>query len=542
VIAVVIAAACMISLTTKAVLARASCTSTPLLVNVAASNDIAPAVQTVANAFNSKNPTSAGRCVQVQVDQADSAVDAWIPDSSLWVDVARSYPIGAQVVQPTGKSVALSPVLLVTTKAVAAETGVFTAPPSWALLLPSSFGGPPASMGISVDMPDPTTTGAGLASLIQVSRQLGTGATARTALTDFAFGVESTENFDSASALAQFVATTQPPFDRRAITVASEQAVLAYDETSPKSPLDAVYATSLNQALGAPELDYPYVLTTSQTVAQRAALKFGKYLQSSYAQSVVRAHGFRSANGRPDVIPLSAGLANQPLQLASAATPAEAVASLQNWKQLGLGFRDLVLQDVSPAMSQPSGLAGLTLEQLLVRSSATGLGLFPDSSQIGLWLIGQSQSVSHPYNQVVPIGPLSATIGVLTRRAQIDEIDATLATSAHGSLALNDAILAAYQKMSATYQPHYVNAVILLTSGADTARGDISASTLVADLHRLFNPNRQIGIFILDFGSGGNFAALQQIANATGGAAFQVTNPADIGQVFLQAVSQRVGS
>src|SRR5215469_3832576 len=137
-IAVVIAVACMIGLTANAAIRTASCSNTPVLVNVVASNDIAPAVQSVANAFNNQNVTSAGRCVQVQVDQADSAteaaqidgqakpqgasVDAWIPDSSLWVDVTRSYPVGAQTVQPTGKSVARSPLLLVTTKPVATAT------------------------------------------------------------------------------------------------------------------------------------------------------------------------------------------------------------------------------------------------------------------------------------------------------------------------------------------------------------------------------------------------------------------------------------
>jgi Ca-activated chloride channel homolog len=555
VIAVVIAAVCMISLTAKAVLGQASCTNTPLLVNVVASNDIAPAVENVANSFNNENPTTAGRCVQVQVDQADSAteaaqidgqagrqgaaVDAWIPDSSLWVDVTRSYPLGAQIVQPTGQSVAKSPLMLVTTKAVAAETGVFTAPPGWALLLPSSVGGPPASTGISVDLPDPTTSAAGLASLIQVSRQIGTGATARTAVTEFALGVQSTENFDSAAALAQFVATTQPPFDRRAITVATEQAVLAYDKNTPKSPLDAVYATGSSQPLGTPELDYPYVLTASQPAVLRAAAKFGNYLQTSYAQSVIRSYGFRSNNGSTDIMPRSADLATQRLQLASTATPAEAAANLQDWQRLGLGFRDLVLQDVSPAMSQPSGLANLSLEQLLAQTASKGLGLFPDSTQMGVWLIGKSSSVSQPYAEAVPIGPLSANIGVLSRRAYIDQIDVTATTSPSGSLALNDAILDAYKKMSASYASQYVNAVIVLTAGAD-AHGDMSASSLVAQLQKLYNPNRKVEVIILQFGAQGNFQAMQQIAAATGGAAFQVTNPAEIGQVFVEAVSQRV--
>ncbi len=546
----------MITLTTKAVLGRASCTNTPVLANVVASDDIAPAVQVVANTFNNQNATVGGRCVQVQVDEADSAteaaqidgqaarqgavVDAWIPDSSLWVDVARTYPVGAQVVQPTGKSVALSPLMLVTTRAVATETGVFTAPPSWGLLLPSAYGGPPASEGISVDLPDPTTSAAGLASLIQVSRQLGTGATARTAVTDFALGVQSTENFDSPTALAQFVATTQPPFDRKAITVATEQAVLAYDKTTPNAPLDAVYATGADQALGTPELDYPYVLTASQAAPLQAAAKFGNYLQTAYAQSVLRSYGFRSANGQADVMPRSAGLSGQPLQLAGAASPTEAAANLQVWQRLGLGFRDLVLTDVSPAMNQPSGLGTLTLEQLLAQTASQGLGLFPDGTEMGVWDIGESSAATQPYTQVVPIGLLSGNVGVLSRRAQIEQIDATATTSADGALALNNAILAAYQKMTESYAPQYVNAVIVLTAGVDTAPGDISTSALLAQLQKLYNPSRKVEVIILMFGSQGNFAALEQVAAATGGAAFQVTNPSEIGQVFVEAVAQRV--
>ena len=186
-IAIAVSAVCMVTLTARAVITRADCSDTPVLVNVAVSYDIAPAIETVARAFNNQNFTTSGRCVEVQVTEGDSAtqanqidgqaalgglpnIDAWIPDSSLWVDVARSYPLGAENVQPTGKSVARSPLMLVTTPAVAAKTHIFDSPPSWNVLLPPSDGGPPASLGLAVDLPDPTDSSAGLATLIEVSR------------------------------------------------------------------------------------------------------------------------------------------------------------------------------------------------------------------------------------------------------------------------------------------------------------------------------------------------------------------------------------
>src|SRR5215469_16814800 len=222
----------MHTLTAKAVITRASCSQKPVVVNVAASADIAPAVQAAARAFNRQNFTAGGRCAEIQVTGGASGaeagqidgqaalsgatpIDAWIPDSSLWVDVARSYPIGAQNVQPTGKSVARSPLLLVTTPAVANSTHVLDAQPGWGALLPPDYGGPPRYLHLAVDLPDPNSSATGLATLIQVSRRLGISATARSALTKFVFSVESTEDFDSATALQDFVHSTEPPFDRR---------------------------------------------------------------------------------------------------------------------------------------------------------------------------------------------------------------------------------------------------------------------------------------------------------------------------------------
>jgi Ca-activated chloride channel family protein len=554
--AVAISAVCMITLTAKAVISRASCSHAPVVINVAVSGDIAPAVQTVARNFNNQNFVADGRCAEVQVTEGDSAaeagqidgqaalqgatpIDAWIPDSSLWVDVARSYPTGAQNVQPTGRSVARSPLLLVTTAAVAASTHVFDTTPSWSTLLPPNFGGPPASLGLAVDLPDPNDSASGLATLIQVSRQLGLGAGARTAFTKFVLSVESTENFDSPAALQQFVQTTGAPFDRHALTVASEQAVLAYDHASPNAPLVARYPAGSSAQLGSPELDYPYVLTTSVPARLQAATEFGNYLQTSYGKSVIRYDGFRSADGRPDVMPTAAGLGAQPLQVASAVSPGEAASSMQVWQRLGLGSRDLVLTDVSGAMNQPAGNGTQTVMQELNQTSSLGLALFPDTTSMGLWEMGKSRSAASPYTELVSIGPLPADYGVISRRAQLQQITQTLAAG-NGALALNDAILAAYKKMTQTYAPNYSNAVLVLTSGVDSAPGDMPLGRLITQLHGLYNSSRKVELVIIMFGQRGNYTALQEIAASTGGVAYRITNPTEVGKIFIEAVSQRM--
>jgi hypothetical protein len=407
------------------------------------------------------------------------------------------------------------------------------------VLLPPAYGGPPAQAGLSVDLPDPKDTASGLATLIEVSRALGNTAAARTAFTKFVFNAESTENFDSVAALQQFAQTTEPPFNRQAVTIASEQAVLAYDKTNPALPLQARYPGGPSASLGSPELDYPYVLTTSKATALQGATEFGNYLQTEYAKTAIRYYGFRSSDGVPDVMPASAGLNSQPLQLASAASASETAASLQVFEKLGLGSRDLALIDVSQAMNQLAGIGTVTLEQELSATASRGLGLFPDSTSLGLWEIGQSRSASQPVKPLVTIGALPADYGVITRRAQLQQLTGAL-KAGNGTLALHDAILAAYKSMTRTYAPNYSNAVLVLTAGVDSARGDISLASLLSGLRKLSNANKKVELVIIMFGAQGNFSALQQIAAATSGVAYRVTSPAEIGKIFIEAVSQRL--
>jgi hypothetical protein len=538
------------------VIARASCSNRPLLINLAASFDISPAIQTIAKTYNNQNVSADGHCIEVQVtpgqpsavaaqiDGQDSlhgltAVDAWIPDSSLWVDVARNYPVGAQVVQPTGMSVAKSPIMLVTSQQVAAETNVFAGPPGWPLLLTSTYGGPPGSMGLSVDIPDPSDSAVGLSTLIELNRELGPTANGRAGFTKFVLSTEDTEDFDSVPALAQFMASTGAPFFRRSIAEASEQAVVLYDKANPHQPLAARYPAGPVKALGSPELDYPYVLTSTNSAKAQAVAAFGRFLQSSYAQSVIRNDGFRSADGVANQFPANSGLSSQPLQLAPPAKPTEAATNLAAWQKLGLGSKDLTIIDDSAAMAAPAGVGNLTLEQTLSATAARGLALFPDSTQMSLWEAPDSQSTASSYRDLVSMGPLPARYGVITRREQIQEVDQTLTSTTKNPLHLNDAILAAYQQMTKSYAPNYSNAVLVLTAGID-APGDMSVSALLGKLHGLFNSSRPVEVVILQFGQVGDFHAMQQIASATGGAAYQILNPDQVGKVFIQAIARRI--
>src|SRR5262249_56410893 len=100
----------------------------------------APAVQRWPEYSNRLHREINGHCAEVQVTEQLPAtaaalidgkqpqrgmppIDAWIPDSTLWVNQARALPQGAQVVQPTGVPVAMSPLMLVMPQRVAVSLG-----------------------------------------------------------------------------------------------------------------------------------------------------------------------------------------------------------------------------------------------------------------------------------------------------------------------------------------------------------------------------------------------------------------------------------
>jgi Ca-activated chloride channel homolog len=554
-IAIALPVALMAGLTAQAMVAHTSCTDHPLQVKVAVAPDIDPAVARVGQLFNRQAHQAAGRCVQVQVTEEQPAAvagqvdgqsaasglptaDAWIPDSSLWVDVARAYPLGAQRVQPTGIDVAKSPLMIVMPPSAAGQVPAFNNAVGWNFLLQASAGQPATSQGVHVEMPDPTNSAAGLATLVEVDRLLGGGAAARTPLAQFVLSVQSSAQFDDPVSLAAFVTQASPPLNGRPVTVTSEQAVVSYDNAHPGQPLAARYPSG-SAALATPELDYPYVLTSTDPAEITAAKEFGAVLRQGYAASVVRYYGFRSSDGVPGSLPAADGLAQQPLNLASPATPGEAQTVLQAWQKLQTGARDLAVIDVSSAMSGPSGLPGVTLEQEMAQASDLGLALFPDSTQMGFWEFASNMSGTLPYKALVPVGPLPGELGLISRREQIEQLDLAL-HPVSGPAALNQTILAAYKQMEAGYQPGVTNAVIMMTAGVDNAAHDISVSQLVTQLKSLCQPSRPVELIIVMLGTQGNLRALQQIAAAGGGAAFPVTSPAQIGQVFFEGISRRI--
>ncbi len=559
-IAVISCLALMIGRGTAQVVGLLDCANQPLVINVAVSTDIAPAIDEIAGVFNSQQHQSGGRCIAVEVDAGSPAqaaeqidgqhrspnqpvINAWIPDSSLWVDEVRDVATGAQAVNPAGFSVARSPLMIVMPASAAARTPAF-AKDGWRLLLPHVAGGPASPADLRVDLPDPSQSAAGLATLIEVSRLLGPSKGARLAFTKFAHASTVTSYFDDPASLTSFVSLAAAPLNGDPVTVTTEQAVLAYDAANPHQPLAAAYPSGKNVALGSPEFDYPYVLLTTSTTAQvAAAAVFGQMLRTRYAANVIRFAGFRSgghAPGRPDNFAHSDGLDRQLLQVATPATTIEAPTALQSWNKLSTGSRDLTMVDVSANMARSSLAGGPTYMQQLSQAAALGLQLFADTSNLGLWEFSSDLNGSRPYKQLVSIGPLPSQIGVLSRRTELTHIASNLTPTANSDVALYGSILAGYKYLRRTYQPKYFNAEVVLGSGVESDPNDITAESLIKQLTKLSSPARKVVIILIVFGEPPNYPQLEQIAAATGGQAYQITKPAQVDEVFYQALAQRL--
>jgi hypothetical protein len=538
---------------------RFACSNNQVVLNVAVSPDIAPAISKIADYFNREQLQADGQCVSAYINSEPPAqataeidgqrrppnppIDAWIPDSSLWVDQARQFAVGAKAVQPTGNSVAMSPLMLVMAKSAAARTRAF-GKAGWRLLLPRNAGGPAAApAGFRVDLPDPSQSAAGLASLIEISRLLGGGVSARVNFTRFVYSTQVTSYFDDPTSLRYFASLAAPPLNSDVVTVAPEQAVLSYDQQNPAQPLAASYPTGGKADYGSPELDYPYVLTANSSLRLAAASLFGKVLTEPYAQGVIRYFGFRSGNNVPDRFPASYGLARQMLQVATPASSNEGPNALSVWHKLALSSRSLSLVDISSFMARPAdpaNPAGPTLEEELNQTAALGLGLFPDSANIGLWQFADNLHHGLPYKELVPVGPLSQNVGLISRRADLMRINHTTIPNGGPQVALYSTILDAYKYMQRTYEPNFYNAVIVLASGLDNAPGDMSAQQLLKQLTTLSMSTRKVAVIIIAFNPSADFHMLKKIALTTGGQAYIITDPSRVAQVFYQALAHRL--
>ncbi|RNF86862.1 VWA domain-containing protein [Streptomyces botrytidirepellens] len=526
-----------------------SCRSNAVRLSVAASPDIAPALRTVADHARRAGIRSDGRCLDVKVSSrpayevANALGDAgrtpgfqvWVPDSGVWVERAATSPVSAAPLDTLG-GIASSPVAVAATSAAADRLGWPEKTYDWAQLAAAGSGGGSPRLGTA----DPARSAAGLLALSRINGSIAkAGAADGKAATDARAAANAKLLSQRAARTDAALLETVPR--RNQAVVLSEQAAFAHNaDADDASRLELFYPKD-----GTAELDYPYTVLNDReltTVRARAATRFLTLLTDARGRRALKKEGFRTADGKVSepVARAAGGRTPQPYAVTPSPGPSarEVEAALGMWTITVQSARLNTVVDASASMSDPvPGRAGQSRMDVTKASLRQALSRFNAGDEIGLWEFSTELDGDRDYRELVATRRLGArTPDGTGQREELAAAFDALKPLPEGSTGLYDTTLAAYKKAQETFVRGKFNAVVMLTDGANQDPGSISRGALVKELKRLVDPDRPVPLIAIAVGPDADRAACREIAQATGGSAQQVNDPAQINTAMLKAI------
>ncbi|MFN3539992.1 MAG: VWA domain-containing protein [Rhodococcus sp. (in: high G+C Gram-positive bacteria)] len=494
----------------------------PASYSLAADPAIAPVLQKIVDETSAESlgcarievtATESGQ-VSAAVAKGDDVPSLWIPDSSLWI--GKTVRSTASLIDLASQSVAGTPAVLAARKD---EVPFFD---TWLTALKLE--------GLRIGNPLTNTTSD--AAILGAVAEAGSDETA----------------LDSVGAalvpIAQAQAATRGEADPTVrlddlvadggVAVVSEQAFLAYQQDN------SVELGATVPPTGSIFLNFPLAVTEPAGDRHETAKSVGTALataiESEPGQRALSEAGFRSADNAPldsdrgigDVTPLT--IADQQA----------AESTLRQYQVLALPSRTLVMEDVSGSMNYSAGADSRIA--LTVQASETGNRLFPDNASMGLWafsigLGGESQD----YRELAPIRRMDEKVGNTTQREVLLQQTRTLPALVGGGTGLYDTTLAAFRTVQQGYDPDAVNSVIILTDGTNEDPDSIALDELLSTLRAEQDPSRPVVIVTIGITDDADAGVLQQISATTGGTSFVARNPAEIPNVFVNALRSRSG-
>ncbi|MFI7698147.1 substrate-binding and VWA domain-containing protein [Nonomuraea sp. NPDC049480] len=523
-------------------------TREPVLVDVAAAVDVAPAVMEAAGRFNETKASVGRRCVLVQVTEQPPATvlrtligdragvlrerpDGWIADSSAWIRLARQQ--GARAL-PAGETVvATSPLVFATRSSLAQRFSVGKTEMNWRMVFPATVRGrltPTSNEPDVVRVPDPSLAGAGIATVAAARDVVGTGQEADKALTAFVRWAQAGSAPDYRSMLD---AVDDRAFWQRPVVIVPEQSVWNHNLRPSPDPVVALHPRE-----GTINLDYPYVVTAADPAVAEASTIFAEWLKGSQAQQIVRRAGFRSGDGAQGPLSPAPQIPTAAPKTRSSVSQQDIDEALRAWSRLAPPTNILVLADTSKHMAEP--LKGSTRVRVALEAAKIGLQLFPDSTQMGLWEFADGLGRIRGYQERVGLGPINEPeTGQVIRRSRLSEMTATISAHPDRDSSLYDSILSGFRRMTGVYREDMNNSLLVITAGKDDGKGT-SLTQLVETLRREWKPDRPVQIVVIAFGTGVDRAGLSQIAGATNGSLHVAQEPGEIIDVFLAALARRL--
>jgi Ca-activated chloride channel homolog len=511
-------------------------------------------------------------CVSVDLSGKDSAVmaqalgtewdeksngtrpDVWIPDSTAWVRRASSAAIAERMMPDLQPSLARTPAVIAMPKPMAEALGWPDAKLSWQDVITKYAANPDAWKRLGkpwgsfrFGMTDPLKSTSGLLALMAILDDNDDGEVSGpeqasvlklkqvkavyTDGTDQIFADLHKADAESADKAMAYLSAFP----------ALEQEVLAYNQTSPKVPLVAIYPTN-----GSGDADHPYLVLNAPWVTkqhQDAAKAFLGYLRGPEGRRTFLAGGFRDSN-RAAGAPLTEvnGFAPKVVTLPRAVLLPESVQQTMNtWTALTRPTNMLLVLDVSGSMRQQVPGTGKTRLALAKEAAASAVSLFGPDTSAGLWVFSTKLEGARDYRELVPLGRLGEDVGGARSRqeAMLAAIDRLTPS---GDTGLYDTMAAAQQTVRDRFQPGATNLVVLMTDGKnDDPSGGLSLDQLKEKLTQAnADPNRRVPVITVGYGEDADFAILQDLSRITAAPSYTSRTSFDINQVLLTAIFGRV--
>jgi Mg-chelatase subunit ChlD len=185
--------------------------------------------------------------------------------------------------------------------------------------------------------------------------------------------------------------------------------------------------------------------------------------------------------------------------------------------------------------------AGDGTRATLARDAAKStLTLVPGNFALGLWFFAAELEGDRDWTEAVPTRALEAEVeGTVQRELLDEELDTIPDRLSPGGTGLYDTTLDAVRAARSDFDPTAVNSVLVVTDGTNEDSQGVELDELLETLRSEADPERPIKVIGVALGPDADLGALEQIADATGGAAYSAVDPTDLQTVLFDALRQR---
>jgi hypothetical protein len=295
---------------------------------------------------------------------------------------------------------------------------------------------------------------------------------------------------------------------------------------------------------GVPMLQFPIidvnrggvdVLGSNRDLSARVGRALSRWFSSAAGVEAIAAAELRG----PDGAALAGGIGLGEAKVLSKVDQKTTDNTLRQWRVLSVPSSILAVVDLSGSMKL--GIGDTTRIQLAVNASNVALDAFPDAARIGIWGFSKNRGEGGAsWAEYAAMDRLDADGGEAGTHEDVVRAEAgKLPERVKGGTGVMDTTLAAYKHAQEMWDPAYFNSVVIFTDGAADDSSSLSLDNLINQLKTLNDPTRPVKVIMIGISQDADTPELAQIAAATGGQNYLVTDPNEILGVLAQALLNR---